>query len=233
MRTLPLSSCRLSWSLGLISLLINGWRLRDYSGKHPQIKVPSTVFTGSGVRQGIPGTSGWLLMHSSTTMEILTPLRTLTLPPFRPWPGASTGRRLWWLSRTANNMMPTLIMCWHALLRTIIRRACLAWVRGMPPLCQQQLQDVCGILSQNRRSSNSHFHPIVCDDSSCPLLSPAVILAVNADGVNDASVAAGPVLPQVNQKRLKPDASARRYSATLLSDKNETRHGVWVWNSQV
>ncbi len=71
-------------------------------------------------------------------------------------------------------------------------------VHGRPPLRQQQLQDACAILSPNPRISNLHFHPIVCNDSSCPLVLPAVILAVNADKVNDANVAAGPALPQIN-----------------------------------
>jgi hypothetical protein len=71
-------------------------------------------------------------------------------------------------------------------------------VRGMPPLCQQQLQDACTSLSPNPRSSNSHIHPVVCNDSSCPLVLLAVVLAVHADGVNDANVTAGPALPQVN-----------------------------------
>ncbi len=69
-------------------------------------------------------------------------------------------------------------------------------VYGVPPLRQQQLQDACGILSQNPRSSNLHFCPIVCNDSSCPLVSSVVAPAVDADGVDD--VDAGPALPHVN-----------------------------------
>jgi hypothetical protein len=64
--------------------------------------------------------------------------------------------------------------------------------------CQQQLQDACGILSQNPRSSNSHFCPIVCNYSSCPLVLLAVVSTVNADGFNDVNVAAGSALPHVN-----------------------------------
>jgi hypothetical protein len=71
-------------------------------------------------------------------------------------------------------------------------------VPSAPPLCQQQLQDACAILFPNPRSSNSHFHPVVCNDSSCPLVLPAVALVVNAYGVDDANVAAGSALPQVN-----------------------------------
>jgi hypothetical protein len=66
-------------------------------------------------------------------------------------------------------------------------------VHGASPLCQQQLQDACGILSQNPRSSNSHFRPVVCDD-----VFPAVVPAVNADGVDNVNVAAGPAFPHVN-----------------------------------
>ncbi len=71
-------------------------------------------------------------------------------------------------------------------------------VHGVPPLHQQQLQEVCVILSPNLRSSKLHFRPVVCNDSSCPLVSPAVFPAVNADGVDDPNVAAGPAIPQVN-----------------------------------
>jgi hypothetical protein len=71
-------------------------------------------------------------------------------------------------------------------------------VHGASPLYQQQLQDACGILSQNPRSCNLHFHPIVCDDSSHPLVLPTVVPAVNADGVDDVNVAAGQALPHVN-----------------------------------
>ncbi len=59
-------------------------------------------------------------------------------------------------------------------------------VQGASPLRQQQLQDACGILSPNPRSSNSHF---------CPFVSPAFLPAINADGVNDVNVATGPALP--------------------------------------
>jgi hypothetical protein len=71
-------------------------------------------------------------------------------------------------------------------------------VRGMPFLHQQQLQDAYAIFSPNPRSSNLHFRPVVRNDSSGPLLLLAVVPAVNADGVKDANIAAGPALPQVN-----------------------------------
>jgi hypothetical protein len=71
-------------------------------------------------------------------------------------------------------------------------------VCSVAPLLQQQLQEVCMILSPNPLSSKLHFRPVVRNDSSCPFVLPAVSPAVDADRVDDANVAAGPALPQIN-----------------------------------
>jgi hypothetical protein len=94
----------------------------------PQTQVPSTVSTGSGRPLGAPGTSDRLLMRSSTIMGSLTTSRTPILPPSRPWPGASAVRRRLQLLilRTGSVVMPTLVACRRALLKTTIRRARLA-----------------------------------------------------------------------------------------------------------
>jgi len=55
-----------------------------------------------------------------------------THPPSRPWLGASAARRQLQLSRSASVVMPTLVACRRALLKTTIRRACLA--------CSQKVQ---------------------------------------------------------------------------------------------
>ena len=71
-------------------------------------------------------------------------------------------------------------------------------VRGANPLRQQELQDVCAILAQNPRSTNSHFRPVVPGGhSSRPLVSPAVA-DDRGGGRNSSNLAACPSVPVVD-----------------------------------
>ena len=142
-------------------------------------------------------------------MGSLTPSRTPTLPPSRPWPGASAARRRSHFLRTASVVMPTLAACRRALLKMTIRRARLACsqpegtgvnaphVHGAPPSRQQELQHACAILAQNPRSTNSHFRPVVPGGhhSPCPLISPAF---ADNRAANSFNLAACPAVPEMS-----------------------------------
>jgi len=70
-------------------------------------------------------------------------------------------------------------------------------VQGAPPLRQQELQDACAVLSQNPRSANSHFRPVVPDGRSPrPLVSPT--FADDTGAGNPSNSAACPSVPVVD-----------------------------------
>jgi hypothetical protein len=170
----------------------------------PPTQVPFTVSSGSGRQLGIPGTSSCLLKRFSAIMGSSTPSRTPTHPPSRPWLGASAARRRLRLSRSASVVMPTLVACRRALLKTTIKRALgmlpegtgvnAPHVRGAPPSRQQELQDACAILALNPRSTNSHFRLGVVPGghSFRPLVSP--VFADNRADNHSINLAACPAV---------------------------------------
>jgi hypothetical protein len=136
-----------------------------------------------------------------------TPSRTPTLPPSRPWPGASAARAaVGTLEDCQRHDANTCHMEARSLENDYQDGAlgmlpegtgvCVPHVRGTSPSHQQELQDACTILAQNPRSTNLHFRPVEPGGHSPhPLLS----LAISADRAdNAANLAAGPAVPQVD-----------------------------------